>query len=434
MISLLLTKFQVSKKFSSDVLWNIGSFCVMGLSGVLLNVLIARFFALDILGGFNQVFSIYILFSQFAVCGIHLSVVKYLSEITNKDKNFNNIIFSALISVSIIAFFVCLIVFQFIPFIGELLNSLLVRNGLYFVLPGLWFFSLNKVLIAVLNGNRRMKAFAFFQAARYIFIVSVIIFCIMMHWNGEMLPIVFTIAELILFICLFLYVFFSMSLYFPKKASFNNDLMFWFKKHVIFGTKAFLGGALGEINTRVDVLMLGVFCSDHIVGIYSFAAILVEGIAQFMFVFRANVNPIISRLFINRELEKLKYKISRGIRLFYCLMIVVGVIATIVYPFCLEMFIKNNNYNVSWVIFSILMFGVMCSSGYYPFNMILTQTGFAGYNTIFIGCIVLTNALLNLLLIPSFGMYGAAIATSIAFVCSIFYLKIFVRKLLKIRI
>src|SRR5262245_13312658 len=49
----------------------------MGVAGLALNFLIAAFYDAATLGVFNQVYTIYILLSQVAVAGIHLSVLKH---------------------------------------------------------------------------------------------------------------------------------------------------------------------------------------------------------------------------------------------------------------------------------------------------------------------------------------------------------------------
>jgi O-antigen/teichoic acid export membrane protein len=60
--------------------------------------------------------------------------------------------------------------------------------------------------------------------------------------------------------------------------------------------KSFFSNVLLQMNTRIDVLVLGLFWSDHIVGIYSFAATLAEGVYQLLVVLRTNYNPMLVRL------------------------------------------------------------------------------------------------------------------------------------------
>src|SRR5690349_7530199 len=60
-------------QFRVEVIWNLASFVILGLSGVLINILIGYAYDASALGVFNQVFAVYIFFSQLAVGGIHLS-------------------------------------------------------------------------------------------------------------------------------------------------------------------------------------------------------------------------------------------------------------------------------------------------------------------------------------------------------------------------
>jgi Na+-driven multidrug efflux pump len=55
--------------------------------------------------------------------------------------------------------------------------------------------------------------------------------------------------------------------------------------------------------------------------------------------------------------------------------------------------------------------------------MIFNQVGQPGHQTLFLTMFFLTNIILNLLLIPYFGMVGSAIATALACVLQIVYLK-----------
>ena len=45
------------------------------------------------------------------------------------------------------------------------------------------------------------------------------------------------------------------------------------------------------MNTRIDIFMLGIFLSDQLVGIYSVAALFVEGFLQIIVVLQNNFNP-----------------------------------------------------------------------------------------------------------------------------------------------
>lgn len=415
-------------KFGRDVFWNYVSFAVLGVSGIIINILIGRLYGAEILGVFNQVYALYVLFSQFSVGAIHLSVLKHVSQFAEDRETCNSVISSAVVLTILVATAVCVVVLVLRHRIGVLLGSQGVAIGLGYALPGLFFFSLNKVLLSVLNGFRRMKAYAFSQALRYVLLVILLGIGIAKGAPGVVLPAIFSGAELILLVWLVVCTWRSFSFVSPLRWG------RWAVRHAVFAGKAVTGGVLTETNTRVDVLMLGYFSTDRVVGIYSFAAVLVEGIAQLPIVIRINVNPVLARLAGKKQLDELKDVIRRGVRIFYPAMGLVGVAAVLIYPVLIRLFIHKVVFMAGWPVFCILMTGLVLASGYMPFNMLLVQAGYPGFYTWLVGLTVLSNIILNAMLIPLVGMYGAAIATGMAFVLSVTFLKFLVRRSLQIRI
>ena len=72
-----------------------------------------------------------------------------------------------------------------------------------YIIPGIFFFSINKVLIyGIINGFNRMISFSIYQTLRYILILTSLIFCIFYKIQGNKLTLIFTASELILFIIL----------------------------------------------------------------------------------------------------------------------------------------------------------------------------------------------------------------------------------------
>ena len=99
----------LNEKFNLDLLWNILSLIILGISGIIINTFIAKFYGAGILGAYNQVFAIYIFFSQFAIGGMHFSVLKNISyNQVRKDKIFQ-ITISGLLLAIILSFIFALI-------------------------------------------------------------------------------------------------------------------------------------------------------------------------------------------------------------------------------------------------------------------------------------------------------------------------------------
>lgn len=424
LLSLLRSRFRESPfggKFARDVLWNVASLFVLGVTGIVLTTGIGRFYGPSELGVFQQVFVLYMILSQLATGGIHLSVLRYVPQYVERRDICNCLVSSAIATTALLAITICAVAYVARPLVGSLFGSPDVSSSLTYALPGIPFFAVNKVLMAVVNANRRMRAYAVFQAVRYLLMGVLLAVAIANHLPGVKLSIILACSEVLLLFCLAPY---SLRLFSPVAPT---RWFGWTKKHIAFGLRSFLSGILTEANTRIDVLMLGIFASDRIVGIYSLAAIVAEGLLQLPVILQANLNPIIATKYFGRQIKELEGLIRHGIRFSYVVLGLVALLAAIAYPLFIRVLIGGREFTSSWPVFGILAAGIALSAGYSPFKMILIQTGHPGAHSAFIASIALTNVLMNGLLIPFFGMYGAAIATSLSFALSVIYIRILTR-------
>lgn len=401
---------------------------IIGLSGIAFNVIIGLYYDAETLGVFNQVLAAYTLFSQFAAGGIQLSTLKYVSQYSDEVSTCHNIIIAAtLITLANSLAFTSLFVLSR-GFIGGLLKSSGVANGILYAAPGLFLFALNKVFLSVLNGFRHMRGYAVIQALRFVFILCSLSGIILFAVPKNKIAAVFSIAEFIVFLILIVCV----KKHFVVESL--REVIAWIPKHVSFGLRSFMSGVLIELNTRVDILMIGYFLSDKMVGIYSFAAIMAEGFYQLLVVLRTNYNPVLVRFIAEKRLKELKAMIKKGKRMTYAVMVLVGVVSVLLYPYIIQVITNKAAFEESWSIFAILMLGIVISSGYVPFNQILLQAGRPGAHTMMIASVLLFNGVFNYLLIPVWQANGAAIATGVSFIVSSVFVIAATKKTLSIYI
>ncbi len=404
-------------KFQQELAWNLVSLGIMGASGILLNILIALFYEPAHLGIFNQAFAVYIFSSQLGAAGIPVSTLKYVAEFSLNKNRCQTIMVTGLLVAAFSGITVSCLLYYSRGLIASLLASPGMVSAVAWISPGLFFFIINKVLLNILNGQRRMKAFAVLQSLRYCFMVGIFFFLANIKWPGASLSVVFTVAEVLLFFCSLPLL---LPLFFPIKL---KDIRYWTVCHVEFGTKSFLSGMLLELNSRVDVLMLGYFSTDTVVGVYSFSAILAEGVFQILVVVIRNVTPILVRLISLGKIDELKQVITKTKHITFFSMVVVGTVLVGTYPLLIHMLTNKIDLYAGWPVFSILVCGIVAASGYLPFRNILQAGGYPGWHTIMISFLVVINIVLNALFIPQWGMEGAAVATAISMVLLILLLR-----------
>ena len=416
-------------KFSIDALFNLFSVGISGILYILINTIIIHYYGEDVLGVFNQSYAVYIIIAQIAAFGIHLSVQQYTPRFFNDKEKINDSVTSALILVFLIATIVTLSCYPFTGMVATFFDSENVNQGLYYCLWGIVFFSLNKVLLAFINGVRKMKSFALFTFLRFFLMFVTLCYLIFFYDDSSLITIIFAIPELILFLILIGY---SSSLFSLKLSS--SSLSF-IKEHFNFGRSAFVGNLLLDINTRVDVIMLGYFTTDQNVGIYSFVLAIAEGILQIPVVFRNNINPIITKASVMKNVsEQLNLLLKKNIVSFYKIIGGIALLTIALYPLGLFILGINEHFMTYWILYAILVFAIALASGYLPLTMIFNQMKLPHIQSLFFLILFVINVIGNFIFIQWIGIYGAAIGTALSYVAQLLFIKIFAHKYCHLRI
>jgi O-antigen/teichoic acid export membrane protein len=292
----------------------------------------------------------------------------------------------------------------------------------------LFLFAVNKVLMSIVNGVQRMRAFAIFTSIRYAGILVALLVAMKIEMPGERLAYVFSASEGFLFLVIAVDV--GRLVEWRLPAGFGA----WVREHVVYGVKSALAGVLLELNAKVDIWMIGMFLSDAAVGIYTFAAMIAEGVYQLLVVLQNNYNPILAQIVSARDWDRLHATIARGRKWTYAGMAAVAVVAIALYPLALSILTNKPEFGASWLPFGILMAGIVLASGYIPFGQILLMGKQPGWHTLLMALTVLVNVIGNALLIPRLELEGAAIATAISTASSVVFLKVLARARLGVRI
>ncbi len=404
------------KKFQIDFSWNFLSLGILAISGILINFVILSFYSVDALGIFNQTYAIFVIASQFSVLGIHFSVLKRASKKHKDIARHSKILISGIMSVLIIAVPVSFLMHLAAPNISNFFDSSLMTKTVRIIAPSLILFSLNKVFLSYLNGLEKMKMFAMGNIIRYLTIIFSITFFSIFNYPIQDLLFSFLIAESVLTIfcilCLRNYL---------LSISFKN-IVENCKSHILFGFKAIFSGIFVELNYRIDVIVLGFFASDSVVGIYSLFSLAAEGTYNIFVLIKNLINPKISRLLSSGsfvEFQNLFYKFARYTYLFAILVVpFIGLIFYGLISFLPDAAQLNENFGIAIILLSF----ILLISGFIPFEMSLTLSGKPGSQSFQAFLVALINLILNLILVPIYGAIGAAISTGMALAFGIIYI------------
>jgi O-antigen/teichoic acid export membrane protein len=406
----------LSRGLKIDLLFNYASLGVLAAAGLLMNLVVVRLMGEAALGVFNQAYAIYIASSQLAVGGVHISVLRSVAQAQGGPREVARVIASGLVLSGSLGVLWCVIIALSRGVWGALLDSPGVVGSLSFVAPALILFSINKTLLAALNGLQSMRVFAVLQALRFCVLIGAL--TIVACWQRPVaeLSAAFLVAELVV-----------MAVAVPcvlAKVGFRHVHIerTWLMHHLQFGAKGMLSGVFIELNTRIDVLAIGFFLSDKEVGRYSLAAVFAEGLYQCLVVVRNQVNPVLCRLLLLPDRQPVLRMVHAAWRYLYPGMAITYLLGLATFHFILSYQVQISEPAQTLSCAAILGAGVLAVSGFVPFDGILLHSGRPAYYTLFTFAITATNAVFNLLLIPLLGIQGAALATGLALALSVFYL------------
>jgi O-antigen/teichoic acid export membrane protein len=385
------------------------SFVFLAASGVVINLFVVAARDSAALGIFNQAYSVYIVVSQFAVFGLHYSVMRSAAFHEHDPAELGRVIISAAVPALFMGAAAAILVYFAQPLLERAFDSPQTGRAISVSALGLSLFPLNKVLIGFINGLRHMAAFAVLQAVRYIVVAIVAVSVAFSTLPFENALYCFVAAELLTAIGAIAYIAAR------RLCEWRLPDIEWIRRHFSFGAKSLAAGIFGEINTRIDVLMLGVFLDDRAVGIYSFAALLLDGLFHVLAMIRVNYNPfLVSALRDGRQAEAnellRKTRVRVPAAMFALSLLVIGAFVV----FCTYI-LPGKDLISGLPSLVILLSSMTLVSGLVPYDNLMLASGRPGYQTIQQICAVLANVIGNLALIPLFGIEGAALGTACGF-------------------
>src|SRR5690606_14020551 len=204
-------------------------------------------------------------------------------------------------------------------------------------------------------------------------------------------------------------------------------------EHLRFGARGFMSGIF-ELFARVDILIVGVFATDSVVGAFAFAATPFEGLYQVLYVLRINYAPIVVRLWTGGQKAELEQVIRRGRNRTYAGAAMAGALAIAGYVVLVPVVTADAALIGSWQAFAVLVAGAVAGAGYNPFLPLLLYAGLPGRNTVFMLVVFTVNLAGNLALVPTAGAIGSALATAAALVSSALILRALAARQLGLRI
>ncbi len=281
---------------------------------------------------------------------------------------------------------------------------------LLLIFTGLWFYYIPDILL----GKGRLLIQNYWNLSQQIVKFSLFALFLTIFLNKLKGAVS---AVLLLNIVFYIASFFVLSKFISFKGKVNTS---YIKDGFLFGHKIFLTELLGFLNYRFDILFLKVFSNTIQIGFYSTATFIAETL---WILPRAIYLVLYSKLVTGKISERVTSKVMKNtfFLTLLCAVIALFAVKPLIRLFYTDAFIP------SFLPFVILLPGIVFLA--IPKVLAAHVVGVWGKPELLLrgrAIAVFVNILLNLFLIPRYGMYGAAFASSLAYIVeAIFFIVIF---------
>ena len=390
--------------------------------GYLLTLLIANLFGANGLGDYVLAITILRLFTLLAKLGLDTTSIRFIAAFASQDKwtsifRFRKQVISILSISSIVA---SLLMYFLAEPIADLINAnyKYIQLSAFFVLP-MAFFMLH---YESLRGLKRIAAFSFFyMMAQGLFtIVSVLI--IHQFTTSSNVPIyAYLVSVFIVSILSFLSFKYSLKKSSEGKESAEKELRSY-SEILKISVPLMFAQSVQFIMAWTDKLMLGAIDTPNVslglttnsseVGIYHTAFKLSMFAAVALMSINSIASPKFAEMYASKNREGLKKIVHQSTKMIFWVTLPLVVIFFSIPDFLLGLF--GEEFKVGMFAFILLSCGKMISAFSGSVGNILQMTGNQNIlaRILFLGAII--NVLLNLILIPKYGINGAAIASTIS--------------------
>ena len=379
-------------------------FSIYGIISVSVLVAASFFYKSNEIGLLSIVIAFQYYIAQIIGLGLNYSALYFESIPSNVNHSRRR-----LFNVLIVSFIFSVILFPFYDTLFHIFSNYSFEDIKYYLFFYGILISSNKVFLAIINAKRNYaklglififkSLFTFFGAGFILYnqllIANYVVFC-------YLLPEIFVFLILIL------------NLLSPKNGERINGFKPILIQDLKYGLKSFWGAFLLEASTKLDVLMIAYYNGVELSGVYGLIAVFSDIVFQLSTLLRSYFNPIITMSFYQKDLNDFKSFFNKNLKSAY-LIISPAILILGITSFLSIINISNlENYIVGIPILFFFVVVYFFMSGYFITFQFFNQIGKPLVQSNLFLILFLSNLILNFILVPTFNMYGAVIATGIS--------------------
>tara|TARA_X000000368_G_scaffold211326_1_gene167013 strand:- start:1160 stop:2671 length:1512 start_codon:yes stop_codon:yes gene_type:complete len=394
------------------------SFSGMTLGSVfryIFSIVMARFLGAQMLGIYSLGNAVTRIAEIFALMGLDNGVLRFVSRDTENKENVKNSIYSSLKFGFLSSIIISIILFCSAEFI---VNNLLNEDNFLVIVIKIFALSLPFSVLTLISSFATQA----FKILKYKIFVNQIVnpltlliaFLASYHFLGTklsiLIPTVVSAVVGLVFITKFLSYFTDINFKNLIKEDVNKEIL-------RFSIPLMFVSAIGIIMHWVDIVMLGILSNATDVGMYHPIDRTAGLVRMILFAFAGIFAPIFSEHYFKKNMLGMKesYQSSSKYILTFSLPVFI-----FLFVFANPMLLLFGSEFQNAVALKILLTGIFIQTVFGLGSSTLSMSGNTKFNLFNVSIALILNISLNYILIPQYGIVGAALATAIAlFILSI---------------
>jgi len=404
---------------------------VAGIFGLVLRMFLARSLSVFDYGMFYLIFALVSFLVIFRDLGLNLALTKFIPEFILK-KQFGKVKSSIVITIlfqMLFALPITLVLFFFsdqisVAIAGTASASIIVK------ILGIWFFAMIffHVFRSAFQGLQDPVPYATMEVFYILLTFLLVVFSVrIFHLGVSGVALAYLISVPILLTTWLGITWKRHPQIFKEKVHIEKPII---KKMFRFALPVFIGGIGGIILGHMDTIMIGVFHTPTEVGLYQVAQPITFLILYFPAALGVVLLPITSEIWARRE-KRLLGQALHPILKFSAMIIIPAVFVLIAFPDVVLRSVFGPSYVLAAMTLQILTAAMIASTLFAILQSIAAGIGKPIIITEVVGAMACLNFIVNLVLIPLYGIVGAAVATFISSLVGLFLLHYLLRKFVR---
>lgn len=396
-----------------DVQWAFISIATASLAHFILRIVLGRELGPEGLGVYTLAFTIYLLGMQFAAFGIGSALTKYVAEFLEDKVAIRNYVSSGMTSSVITGGLMGVVLFLLAPYIAisffhvPELEPLIQLTAICYP-----FIAIQKAVLGTLNGFRRMHLYALLNIIQNVAVVAASIALVLLFEMGVMGAVIGFVGPTILVSAL-------CPILIRDCMGFGASL--WnipaLRATTIFGFYVVLGNSIGFLNTQIDSIMIGYYLNPVEVGIYAVTVLLAQTLTLIPSAVQRVTAPATATLYGKGDIGAIRKIIYSTMKKAFLVSAAIALVLVIFGQFFISLFFTPE-FLPAYIPLLVLLVGHTIFAPFMAIGSTLASIGKVNIPFKIHSICGVLNIVLNILLIPLFGIMGAAASTTITHIAN----------------